>query len=278
MISLKQAARAFDDQTFSDVHGTTSDFVGKLLPFNDSTRSGPATQRRILDTSVDSVIPTEREIVSGGIVYIVAHRNVDFFKGEIIRVKYPVLPAAGTYFIRTISQVLAGTGGTPAAYLMPMYIRRAIFEDQADYAGGYIIYGSSYYSIHSGEIISDGSQYYVAREDSRVDEAGFGAAEVTDLVDPLQSLDVVLNSASYDPVTDSYTPTTLPSVSVFVEHYSLDFKNVALGFEGIEAGDKAISMLKSDVSSIKPNDRVGDYAVRSVRDRGDYWTVHGRKV
>jgi len=277
MMSLKQAARAFDDQIFSDVHGNSADFSGKLLPFNDSTRSGPATQRRILDTSNESAIPVEREIVSGGVVYIVAHKNVDFFKGEIIRVKYPVLPAAGVFFIRNISQVLDDFGGVAGAYLMPMYIRRAIFEDQANYSGGYIIYGSSYYSIRAGEIVGDGTKYFVAREDSRVDEAGFGAVEVTDLSDPIQYMDVALNNNSYDAVSDSYTPVTLSGVKVFIEHYSLDFENTSLGFVDIQPGDKAISVLKSAVSSIHPGDRIGAYRVVAVKDRGGFWTAHGRK-
>ncbi len=278
MLSLKETARAFDDQTFSDVHGIESDFLGKLLPFSDSTRSGPSVQRRILDTSSDTVIPTEREVFSGGRVYVVAEGNSDFFKDEIIRVKYPVLPVVGTFYIRSIAQVLSGSGGIDSAYVAPMYIRRTIFDDQSEYGGGYIIYGSSYYYMNAGVIVGDGVKFFVVRENSRIDEAGFGAAEATELDDPVKLVDVTLSSGVYDPVTDTYGTTTVSDVPVFIEHYTLDFENVALGFEDISPGDKALSILKSDVAAITGGDRVGNFIVKSVCDRGDFWTLHGRPV
>jgi hypothetical protein len=116
----------------------------------------------------------------------------------------------------------------------------------------------------------------VAREDSRVDEAGFGAIEVADLGSPLSQESITLRG-SYDAVSDTYTPTILPNISVFTEHYSLDFQNSALGFVDFSPGDKALSVLKSDVPVLKPNDLIGDYVVKAVKDRGDFLTAHGSK-
>ena len=276
MLSLKETARAFDDQVFSDVHGVGDDFMGKLLPFADSTRSGPSVQRRILDTSSDTVIPDEREIVSGGLTFVVASGNTDFFNNEKIRTKYTVLPVPGTFYIRTIAQVLAGSGGIDSAYVDPMYIRRTIFDDQSEYGGGYIIYGSSYYYMASGVIVGDGVKFFVVRENSRIDEAGFGAAEATELDDPIKTVDVTVASGAYDPVTDTYSKTTIPNVAVFQEHYSLNFENTAMGFTDIEPGDKAVSILKSAIPIISGNDTVGNFVVKSVCDRGDFWTIHAR--
>ncbi len=276
MLSLKETARAFDNQVFSDVHGVGDDFMGKLLPFADSTRSGPSVQRRILDTSSDTIIPYEREVSSGGLTFVVASGNTDFFNNEKIRTKYPVLPVSGTFYIRTIAQVLAGSGGIDSAYMSPMYIRRTIFDDQSEYGGGYIIYGSSYYYMASGVIVGDDVKFFIVRENSRVDEAGFGAAEATELDDPVKVVDIRTSSGVYDPVTDTYGVTLLPNVTVFQEHYSLDFENTAMGFTDIEPGDKAISILKSSIVSLSGGDIVGDFTVKSVCDRGDFWTIHGR--
>lgn len=276
MLPLVETARIFDDQVFSDVHGVSPDFFGKLLPFADSTRSGPSVQRRILDVGSDIVIPTEREISSGGLTFVVASGNTDFFDNEKIRTKYPVLPVSGTFCIRTIAQVLAGSGGVASAYMEPMYIRRTIFDDQSEYGGGYIIYGSSHYYMAAGVIVGDGVKFFVIRENSRIDAAGFGAAEATELDDPIKTVDVTVASGSYNPATDTYGKTVIPDVSVFQEHYSLDFENTAMGFTDIESGDKAISILKSAVASVSGNDTVGNFVVKSVCDRGDFWTIHGR--
>jgi hypothetical protein len=67
-------------------------------------------------------------------------------------------------------------------------------------------------------------------------------------------------------------------VLVFVEKIFLDYDHTALGFAKPEQGDKAISVLKSAVASLRPEDRFDTYRVLSVTDRSNFWTAHCRKV
>ena len=278
MMTLQQAARFFDDQTFTNVYDTSSTFSGQILPFSDSVRSGSSTRRRILDISSDVSISSEYIIQEdNGQVYIVAAGNEDYFLGNVIRVKHPVVPTNTTYAVRTIAQVLAGSGGLTGIYVTPSYIRRMVLEERSDYDGIFSLYLSPYYSVSAGHIITDGSKYYRARESSRLDDIGFTVAEAVEVTDPISSVTVQRYSTVFNATTDAYPALTpLTGISVFTEAIVLDFQHEALGYAELEPGDKSITMLKTDVSSINVGDWVGSYKVLAVSNLTGVWTIHGR--
>lgn len=253
-----------------------------MLPFTDSVRSGAATRRRIMSVDASVSIPTERTVTeASGQVYVIAVGNEDYFDGDIIRVKYPVLPVDVVYAIRSIGQILLGSGGETGVYAAPSYLRRVFFDDDSENAGGFSVYLSSYYSVTAGEIFhgADG-RYYRSKENSRVEEIGFGVVEAVEVVDPITTVTVQHKSGTVlNPVTDDYVAATpITNVSVFVEQIKLDYQHEALGFVELKESDRAISFLKSIVASIGVGDQVGDYLVKSVSDETTFWTVHGRKV
>jgi len=281
MMTLKEASRFFDDHVFTDTFGTAS-FKGQVLPFTDSVRSGESTRRRILEVGSTVVIPDERTVTeTSGQVYIIAADNPDFFKGDTIRTKYPILPVSITYAIRTPGQILSASGGVTGVYAAPSFVRRVSFEEHSDYAGGFEMYLSSYYSITPGKIFhGSDSKYYRTRVASRVSDVGFSVMEVVEIESPIGSVTVQQKTGTViNPVTDDYTAATpITGVAVFVEKIKLDYQHEALGYVELKAGDRAISFLKTVVSTIKVGEVVGDYVVKSVYDGTDYWTVHGRKA
>jgi hypothetical protein len=280
MMTLNQAARFFDEQLFTDSYGTAT-FYGQILVFADNTRSASSATRRILDVGPSVSIPQKRTITESvsGNKYIVAYKASDFFQGDEIRAKYPILPAYNQFNIRSIDQVLTGVGGVTDAYMVPSYIRRNIVEDNSDYLGSYEIHFSAYYAIPQGNIIHGEGKYYRVRENSRVDDIGFGAVEAVELQDPIKTYTFQGQGTIYDPVTDSYnTPAAINGVVCLVEHVTLDFQHEALGYVRLEPGDKSISFLKSVVAAVTVGDRIGNYRVESVTDHTTFWTVQGRKV
>ncbi len=277
MMNLSDAARVFDTVIFTDVNSTAT-FKGQILTFSDSVRSGSSTRRRILETDPETTIPDERTVTSNGQAYVLASNNDDLFNGESIRSKYPVLPVDTQFVIRTVGEILSASGGTTGVYVGPSKVRRELFEDQSDFASRYEMYFSSYYSAAVGAIFYGGGNYYRTRETSRVDDIGFGVAEAVHVEDPISQATVLTYGSTLDPVTDSYVETSTASVDTFTEHISVNFQHEALGFVPLEAGDRAISFLKSQVATVTPNDKVGDYLVKAVSDETTFWTVHGRKV
>jgi len=278
-MTLKEAAQVFNKNTFTNTFGAET-FEGQLLPYTDTTRSGSSTRRRILEVDPEVVIPNERMVISlTGTNYIVAEEAPDLFLGSQIRSKYPVLPVHETYIIRTVGQTLAGSGGQTGVYVSPSYVRRVYFEDQSDYVGGYEMYFSSYYTVARGAILYSNGKYYRTRESHRLDDIGFGVSEAVALDDPINTMVFQSKGTIYNPVNDDYTPPApVTDVDVFTEHISLDFIHESLSYISLEAGDRAISFLKSQVVSVAVGDEIGSYVIKSVDDNTDYWTVFGRKV
>ncbi len=279
MMTLADASRFFDDQTFTDTNGTAT-FAGQILPFTDSVRSGASTKRRILDVDSDVTIPIGNTITeASGRVYIVASVNEDYFQGDVIRAKYAIAPVSDTYAIRTIGQTLGSAGGTTGVYALPSYIRRVIFEEQSGYSGGFEIYMSPYYSAVQNMILYGNGRYYRTREKSRIDDVGFTVVEAVEIDDPISTVTVQQKGTVMDPATDDYVAAApITGVSVFMEHIEVNYLHEALGFVRLEAGDRAISFLKSVVTTIDVGEMVGDYLVKAVSDEDTAWTVHGRKV
>lgn len=278
MMTLHDVARYADTVVFTDSHGSTT-FFGQLLLFNDSTRSGPATKRRILDVGPDVTIPTRKTITEAltGVTYIVSVPSYDYYNGTPIRAKYPVTPADGQVHIRTIGEVLANSGGTTDAYADLTYLRRVILEDQSAFEQGFDVFFSRYYSIARGTIIKWDGKYYRTRQDSRPDEAGFTAVEVAQIYDPVKTWTFQAKGTTYNATNDNFTPpAAVTNVSVFVESAFLDFVHEALGFIKIEPGDKAVSFLKSAVAAPAVGDSIGAYKILSVSDNSTFWTIHGR--
>jgi len=279
MMTLKDVARYADNVVFTDSYGSAT-FRGQVLLFNDSTRSGPAAKRRILDVAPEVTIPTRRTITDAttGIVYLVSVASYDYYNGVPIRAKYPIVPSEGQATVRTIGQVLSNTGGTTDLYVDFSYLRRVVTEEKSAFEQGFDVYFSRYHSISAGDIVVFGGKYYRARQDSRYDEVGFSAVEVLQLTSPVVSL-TYQAQGTFVPSTDSYTsPVTIAAVSCFVESVFFDFVHEALGYIKLEPGDRAISFLKTTVTSVKVGDTVGTYKILSVTSNSGFWTCHGRKV
>lgn len=279
MMNLEDVALFFNETTFQDTYGTDT-FEGQVLPYEDVTRSGSSSKRRILEVGPDVVIPSQKTITEeSGQTYIVGSASEDYFSSSVIRVKHVAIPVYGTYFIRDIGQVLDNAGGILDVYPDLTQLKRTTVEDDSDRYLSFECYLPSFYSVGRGHIISDGVTFYRCREDSWEGEAGFSTVEVVRLDDPIQSMSYQGQGTVYDPIEDNYTPpATVPNVSCFVEHIMFDFQHEALGYPKIEEGDKAISFLKSQVPTASVGDQVGDYVIKTVDEYPDYWTAHGRKV
>ena len=276
-MTLKDVARYADNVVFTDTYGSAT-FRGQILLFNDSTRSGPAAKRRILDVAPEVTIPTRRTITdSAGNIYLVSVPSYDYYNGTAIRAKYPIVPSEGVATVRTIGQVLANSGGTTDLHVDFSFLRRVVIEDKSSFEQGFDVYFSRYNTINVGEIIVFGSKYYKARQDSRYDEVGFSAVEVVQIRSPLSTLTFQAKGSTYNASNDNYTPpAAISSVSTFIEYSHFDFEHAALGYTKVEPGDKAISFLKTAVTSVKSGDKIGNYNILNYVDNSTYWTTHAR--
>jgi hypothetical protein len=280
MMTLYEAAKFFDAEVFEDVFDDRVRFSGQFLPFPDSRNSGPSTRRRILETAPGVILPakgTFREINSGE-VFIAAGATYDSFHGRNIRAKRPVTTAVGMYSYGTPGQILANTPAGSDLYLDLNYIRRFIHEDQATYDSGYELVFHSSYIVNRDYVVTNGTKYYQAMQDSHVEHSGFEICEAVELYNPKITATISAQGTTYNATTDTYTQTSYSNVPIFIVNGILEYHHEALGFVPIEAGDKTISVLKSAVPSLGVGSKVNSYKVISVSDKGTYWLCHGRRV
>lgn len=276
MMTLKTVANIFHTVVFQDTYGTAT-LNGCLLPYTDSKRSSEISMRRILEVLPDVVLPEQLTLteVSTGQVFILSAGSYDFWDSSVIRRKIPVTPVYNSYSVQTIAQVLAGAGGSLGVYASPSYIRKINIQGQSDYADGFSIFFSPYYSFPSGVIVYRDGEYYRLRQSTYADGLGFNVAEAVLLDSPVQAQSIK-HITDYDPETESST-TSQKSVKTFVEPYDLDHSHIVIGFKEMGDGDQAVSVLKTD-ATMSVGDIVGiSGRVIAVVDNGSVWTCQVRR-
>lgn len=278
-MELKDAVSLLSTEVFSDAFDGLTTFNGKVNPFSEITTSGETSRRRILETPVTEDIPASRVIESyHGEKFIVADANPDFWNGEYIRYKYPLLPVTQMGAVGTIGSTMSASQPDQQVYCYPYFVRREpLNEERSDYLSGYELYFPNVKKFNRGDILNLGSDYYRCKTDTWVGGAGYSIAQGVKLESPIQVFDIELQSGVYDPITDTFSPTTVPTVECFVEPLNQDYEFVSPSFVAIEAGDKAISVIKT-AADPSVNDRIGDYRIQSIRDFGTWVTCQCRRM
>lgn len=270
MISLKDAAAAFNKVEFTDIDGLNP-FVAQLLPFNDSTRSGPTSRRRIMETSPEIIPPGVVIQVATTEVFLTAAPSRDFFKEGLVRNKRPITPSDGEYYIKTVVEILNSAAGVSERGTLS-YARREAVEDSSDFLGGYSAIFPSTVSLVAGQYVISGTNYYRTRSESHVDELGFSNVELIKLPDAIQTLDIVVKGV-YDPVTETTSGDTTTPVLCVVEERSKSYENTRMDALKTEDGDFTVSTLHA----CEVGDLVGTFKIVHKCVSGSVNTLHCRR-
>lgn len=274
---LRDAVTYFSTESFSDAFDEDTTFVGKVNPFAEVANSGVASQRRILETPREEVIPASHVVVSpSSEKFVVAASNYDFWDGSVVRHKYPMLPVEVMGAVGSIGETLSATQPDAEVYAYPYFVRREMHdEERSDYLSGFEIYMAPGKSFFRSNILKLDTDYYRFKTDSWRDGAGFTAIQAVKIESPIQTFGLLTDRSTYDPVTDTYGSFEVIGVECFVEDLMQDYEFVTPSFTKIEIGDKAISILKTS-ADVGVNTLIGEYIVLSVRDQGDWVTCQCR--
>lgn len=270
MISLVEAAATFNKAVFTDIAGLNQ-FNGQMLPFNDSTRSGSTSRRRILEVEPSIAVPKVVIEADSAEVFIVALPSTDFFRDKPVRRKYPIIPAESAYSIKTVVEILDSTAGS-TEWGTVSYVRREVLGDSSNYLGGYSVIFPNNVTVLANQYVSVGTYTYRAREDSYVDELGFSVVEVVKISNLLQTLEITVKG-SYDPIEETYL-STVTSVPCVVEDRSKSYTDSRMDAEKIQDGDKTISTLHE----CKVGDLVGKFTVINIGFDGSVYEAHCRRT
>jgi hypothetical protein len=282
-MELSDVAKRFDTEIFQSYFDNTETFNGQMRPFTQSTRSGPTTPRRVLSVAPDVSMPARRivKMISSGQVFVVGIQNEDYFGDAVIRKEYPVIPVSSQAEIGSVGAHLADSGLSSDVFVFSTYVRRVPLEEESSiFFAGYEFYFSSTDTISNDSVIKLGTDYYRVKVPSSTDGAGFGMCEAIRLDSPMTTVTYTKKDAPYDPATDSYAPTVISGVPAFVEPLQFNFQFSYPSFNKVDAGDRAISVLKTSIAVATPGDTVATSTdtrkVVSVRDGGTAWILHCR--
>lgn len=270
MISLKEAAAAFNKVEFTDI-ASLNPFVAQILPFNDSTRSGPTSRRRIMETDTEITPPEVVIQVTTAEVFLTATPSHDFFKESLVRNKRPIIPSDGEYTIKTVEEILNSAAGI-SEYGALNYSRREVLEDSSDFLGGYSAIFPSTVSLVASQYVIKDTSYYRARSESHVDELGFSNVELILLPDAVQTLDIVVKGV-YDPVTETTSGDVTTPVLCVVEERSKSYENTRMDALKTEDGDFTVSILHA----CEVGDLAGTFKIIHKRVAGNVNILHCRR-
>lgn len=272
-MDLKSAITRFNTEIFSDTYNVSADFYGKISVFNEVTNSGESSRRRILETLPDVSIPAGRTIDGVSETYILGHPNPDIWRGEALRLKYPVLPVGATSKVCSLYQILTEDLPEKISYGYPSYTKTISMEVQeSDLESNFSFFFPYDESVSKGDIIVHNSvNYYRVRNTPYVDNAGFLVANCILLDSPFQALDLVTKTG-YNPVTDTITDGTATVINCFVEEAYLFYDKTSLRAESVKPGDKTITV----AVQVAAGASIGNYTILSIDEKDSVYHCHCR--
>lgn len=262
-MNLHNVVARYQTETFTDPYGLSPALTGAIRPFAEVTNSGPSSRRRILETLPGVTIPTDSAVRHGGVTYIVGGKNVDYWRNEEIRWKYPILPCDLTMRTGSVAQILASTLPAKIYYCYPHFVRGSVLDtESSEVWSNFSLYCSMAVPLNRNSIIlTSAGKYYRLRSAPFFDGAQFQVAEALELDAPLQSLTYVRNTG-YDPVTDTITSGGSTVTPCFVEDAYLAYDHTSERHAHLEPGDKTITL--KPAQPVRAGETVGEYKILTI--------------
>ena len=261
-MNLHKVTAKYQTETFSDPYGLSPNFKGAIRPFAEVTNSGPSSRRRILETLPGVVIPAGRIVTHNGTNYVVGGRNIDYWRNEEIRWKYPILPCDISMQVASVGQIIGSIVPAALYFCYPHFVRGSVMDTESSNVwSGFSLYCSSAAPLGRNQIAIANGIYYRIRSAPYLDGAAFQVAEVVGLDNPLQSLTYVRNTG-YDPVTDTITSGSTAAVPCFVEDAYLAYDHTSERYAKLEPGDKTITF--KPAQAVRAGETIGQYRILTI--------------
>ena len=273
------AAIFFDREVVRDGYTGAVLFKAQIKNFNDSSSTGATLRRRVLSTAPTNSLPARGCIQLGNLRWIGGLGLMDTFQGRDIRHTYNI--RVGSSLFDILSPANACTGATAA---FPAYAYEEFFKDNQDtgvtssYDTFWNIFLSPSEPVAVGTFLRSGGrllrvrQTYINAEELRVAESDELDADWSQMV-------VFSDLGVYDPVTDTYSSTTISVKAIQMDSFKL-YKWRAEAEAQKKPGDRTV-IVPTTVTPVVGSSftMVGRaWRVLSVQPEIDAWALHARPV
>lgn len=277
MMTLLDAASYFNNDEFADAYGSGEFFRGRLEPYPDTMRDSLATERRILITDANSVIPARQTVTSHGQTWMLGTMSLDTHRGQVLRNKYIAHRATTLATVGTFSQVIANAG-LRRLWADRLWVKEwRETQESSDMVGNYQLFFAGSEDLGGDDMmVKVGNTWHISRADYAT-VGGFLVSAADELPEPVV-VQVSYGTVAYNPRTDSRTSTT-SSLTGLLLRWQSHFTYFANQAATYLPGDAKLIVRKTDMTT-KSGDTVTAaghaFRVIEVSDEGLVWGLHVR--
>lgn len=266
-MNLADVARRFDRTTMWDAYnGKKLAATCQVTAWDSPRRDGLTTIRRTLYTAYGARLPDRRAVVIGAETWLLAEDPAhDTYGRDVSRVGY-IAQQAHLGKVATTAQVL--DDAAEEVFLSRVWVKDVKdISTTSEAQGQYYIYFARGEAVRPGTFLHAGGLWHICRNVIS-GTAGLMIAECNEL-DPDCVVQVeVQGSGKWDPVTETYGPsTTLPLRGIrmtWKDDYALELPSS----EKEQVGDVRIRFKSVDAAHLKTDAR--------ITLRGDVWQLVSR--
>ncbi len=264
---VTNVAKFFDKSDLRDAYSAARLGRGQLDLFDDAKREGTTVARRILSTVANWLPPARRVLSIAGQAWIIGERHPDQFFGQTIRTRHILHRSDGLADLLTGFQLLTTGDVGVQVHAAKLWVKD--IKDVSttyDLQSQYLVYLAKTESPMQGGFIRypDGNLLLVRNIYTSV--AGFKTLECAELEPTaVQTVSLVLQGSTYDPVTETFTAPPAVSVPAIVTRFLDDYE-----FRNEKMPDAFIGDLRVRVRAV---DAVGVQAGDSITLNSKIWKI-----
>lgn len=242
-MKLTKVATFFNDTPYSDSYSGEVLGKGQLDVFDDSKRDGLTVLRRIFEVAPNSPMPTRGVINFLGMDWIVGIKEIDQFRGKVIRNKYVCHKSEGLANIHNYEGLLNDNLPDLVAHASQVWVKSAaeveMDSDKFDQVNLFLARGEP---VTSKMLVELNGRWFISREDYP-SSAGFLVLSAEELDSP-PKVQATITRTDIDPVTEIPTEVT-QTIPLLVLRWQTDFKYYSQDTPDFERGDiQAVGKVK----------------------------------
>lgn len=276
-MKFKNVAIFFDRESIYDGYVGNLLFRAQIKNFNDASSTGATLRRRVLSVSPGTLLPDRRCLQVSGLRWLAGLGITDTFQGESVRDTYNLRVASSLFEVLTPAQACSTLPSTFKSYGYEEFFKDTQdSSSSSDYDTFWNIFFAPIEPVSAGTFLRAGSrllrvrQTYVNAEQLRVSES--------DELDAGWSQTAVFtNQGAYDPITDTYTPTTVSVQAVQMDIFKFYRWRVEAEAQR-KPGDKTVFVPNTAAPTAGSTFSMsgGTWRVLAVQPERDALAIHAR--
>lgn len=282
-MKLSRAARYFDTCPVYDGYTGTLLFKVQTSTFLESAVEGSTAARRVISLAPDLVVPAHNVIMALDQLLLVGAGNPDEWAGQTIRQAHWVKVVSDNFQLLSPAQAANSLTG-PNHWGQKLFLREVSnTATDAELDPQWQIFLSKSLAPASGYFLKTGTTLYRVRM-STEDVDGFRTCQSDEIAYPVAPA-VFTTGQAYNPVTDSYTPTSVNVAGVVIDYFKSHEKRTAAD-NAYAVGDMSMIVSQSSVTpsinrefEIQAGHRFsGKWRVMNYHAEHDAWNLHIRRA